>query len=727
MPKAGGLVVTSARRRQRCTTLLVALSLALLLPATQSGAAEKLTLGAGSKGGVYYILGMKMREYLAPQGIDIEVLLTEGSLENLDLLADENADFGLTQQDTTGDFLEHRDTAPIYVVDRVFFECLHILVRSTLYLRDPAEIRGMRIWPGSPRSGTRQTAMRFLDSIGVTTSQVTLVDDARTAQLPQLFRDRALDIAMVVTVPGASSLQGGFESSAYVLSPLTPATIRLLTGEAVQRRFNRQFFLGAIPRNTYSGQRDAVPTVLVPVLLMARNSVDPAIAGKVADAARLAWASMKDDFPAVENLAEAPSLIESGLPLVPGYSTNLTENGYTRFGPLAIVVVMCSVLAGVAIRNRRSVFKLASRHQVATGVLLTLSLALIATTGTFVFERRVNEHFSTLPESVWSTTLYLLSGLEDRVPYTAEGRAFSVLAMVVGPVGIAALTGFVASSFILPLLRNPMPKNLSGHYVILNWNERTLEIIRQLNDPVITERDGNVPVVIVSDDAKLDKKTFEDRTGKSMLFEDVFFCPGDPTEEWALRNSNAVDAKTVVILADESSGHDADAKTIRSVFTLRRLAEQGGYADLHVVVELLDVANMLILEEMADRFPGTLETIGGSHMRTLVLAQSALNPGLLKVYKDLLAVSDSSNEFYVQKIPDSAAGLTFSEYGALVVSQHPEHPIIPIGVQRDEGKRSEINCNPRVTDEAYQLRKGDGIVVIAYAPPKPSDLPSAAS
>lgn len=267
-----------------------------------------------------------------------------------------------------------------------------------------------------------------------------------------------------------------------------------------------------------------------------------------------------------------------------------------------------------------------------------------------------------------------------------------------------------------------MPNHLHDHYVILNWNDRALRVILELHSDVICAEFGVVPVVVVTDDVTVDQELVKRDSSKSNVFEDVFFCIGDPTSDWALRNANCLDARSVIVLANDRGGKrkHADERTIRSIFMLRRLALQRGLDQLHVVAEQVDLANTPVLEEAQRDFPGMLEIVGGQ-IKTLLLAQSALHHGLSGLYNDLLSVTSASNEVYVKEIPRSAAGMKFSSYAAKVLAHRPEHPIIPIGVRR--GKQAQIVCNPKPEHDEHILQAGDYLVVIAYAPPADEDFP----
>lgn len=717
---------TLSRSARSLTVIGCAFSAAMSISLTPAEcAARVLRIATGPPDGIYHLVGEKVQQELASQGIALEVVPTRGSLENLDFLASLETEFALSQQDALSDFLELGQEATFLVSDRLFFESLHLLVRASLNVPDPSQIRGMKIWLGSPRSGSRQTAMRLLDSLGLTPSQVEMLDEELAIEdLSDLFRARELDVAMVVAVTGAPALHEGLRTGSYTLSPLSPETVRILSEEDARRKSSGQTFLGAIPRGTYPGQEEPVATLLVPTLLLTRSSVDPTVARKVSLAAKQAWDEIEDSLEQAEAVTwHSPPLSASGLPLASWYQDESNGTDWATLLQYLASAAVATVVVIAAYRGRKRLLRSSKSYPFATGTLITFLIALTATLGTFLYENKVNEHFSTVPKAIWSIFLYLLSGLENHVPYSVEGKAFAVLAIILGPVALAGLTGYVASAIVIRVLGSPMPKHLSGHYVILNWNERARKILEQIRNELNSDSEGNIPVVIVSDDSGVNKKPFEDASANGSVFEDVFFVVGDPTEERVLKNTNPVEAKAVVLLADDRLEGEADSKTIRSAFMLRKLLPKVEKPNPHVVVELVDSANMLVIDEVSSRFPVPLEVVAGSEFRTKLVSQAAMNPGFVKLYRDLLSVSADTNEAYLQKIPDSADGLEFPSYAALVLGHTADQPIVPIGVQRDYRGTKTLKCNPRPDEDEFRLRKGDSLVVIAYRQPEPGDFP----
>ncbi len=93
--------------------------------------------------------------------------------------------------------------------------------------------------------------------------------------------------------------------------------------------------------------------------------------------------------------------------------------------------------------------------------------------------------------------------------------------------------------------------------------------------------------------------------------------------------------------------------------------------------------------------------VSGDHSGFL-LAQSALNRGLMGVFKELLT-HERGNQFYRLPVSADWQNKTFFE---LFVHVKREHAAILVAVH-------ETNGPVRVNPEAYQFKAGDEVIVIA--------------
>jgi TRAP transporter TAXI family solute receptor len=703
------------------------LALVLLSCAAAVCAQAPVTLATGSPDGMYSQLARAVAEQHPALGL--RLVATNGSGENLEKLSAGQVRFAFAQQDVVSEHFRNRPTTNVRVVGQIFFEYLHIFVRDPVSIDTMSDLGRLRIWVGEPGSGTRLTSSRFLDSLGMPLSSLegrevrAAWGPAFPQDLSEEFRGDRLDVAMIVTTPGVQKVCKLMESGRAKLLSLDPRTLRELTTEE-QTVFRRQTAIGRIPAHTYPNQPAPVATIAVPVLLLARANEDRKVAVSLLQTAQDAWkdfATAKPEGGGVcqipDSFPEAASLKDSGLEPLQGIEFPDPFWPRTRRRVL-LALVLCG-LAAVGLWGFRRGWHVQARGLWRQDkLLLGLGIVLVTLT-TYLLERGINEHFSTIRESFWSITVYLFSGLEDRTPYTDEGRVVATLGLLLGPAFFAVMSGWLARFFIHREKR--MPHNLVHHFLLLNWNPRAADVVREIHHPIIREREGTFVVVVLTDDESLEIRRFKEAgSGRDEAFEDFYVSIGDPTDERALRNANAQDTRSILILTDDQHG---DERTLRSILMLRKIAREVGRTDLHVVAELANPANGAVLDELAKDFPGLLERISGLQVRTSLLSQAALRAGIVSFFSDLLQISAESNEIYTLDLPPSAVGMPFREYAAMVLETDSREPLVPVGVQRMINGKSQMLTNPRHGEPGWVLEEGDRLLVLAYLPPLPNVLP----
>jgi len=718
--------------------LWLVLCLVLLVPC--SGSSQQDTPGFGSSqitvylasgmsDGTYYRIARLADSLSVNRRVRIRCVETDGSWESLNHLRQEKAQFALAQWDAVIKFINLTPDSTILAIRPLYTEYLHIVIRQPLDLLGISEVAGKRVYIGPNGSGTSITSRTLLDLLGISPAEYVSADVAGYDEVLNLLQADSLDIAMYVGPLGSPLMRRMLLAAKCRLLPLTVAAKRRLTVD-IQPDQRLPFTIGEIPGGTYGNQRYRIATIATAAMLVGLSDIPVQIISEVDATIQDAMDSVgrMDSRLLLKPVAEIPNWSR-----VPWWNPKVVPRsaGMLQFW-LNIVALLLLVLLAVYL-FRRHVMRTVRFNRNRTLVLIAGSIGaicLMCAVGIYAVEHTVNIHFESLYETGWSMLVYLTSGLEDRAPITAVGRVLGSILLLSGPAFLAVVTGFLASSLVVKALEKNMAKNLKGHYVILNWGPRTMEIIKQIHSPVLGAASRSV-IVVVSDDPHLDleklQRDFKDKTN-NRAFEDVYFHPGDPTDEFCLLNANVEDAEAVVVMAKDNDRAASDEAALRTLFTLKRIAENHNIR-MHVVVELLRIANTEVLKDIARDFPGTVDSVAVGQMRTMLLAQATLIPGLTDFYKDLLNFSDETNEVYLVKLPDSVDGQTFPEYCAKVVGVQREWPLIPVGILRNTDGIRKLITNPKPTDAQgapnpyFRLRRGDSLLVIAYETPQPTDVP----
>ncbi len=363
--------------------------------------------------------------------------------------------------------------------------------------------------------------------------------------------------------------------------------------------------------------------------------------------------------------------------------------------------------------NRLSVIRRLRRNIYVNLLIFFIALFACGTVGMWVFERKVNPNFSNLWQSFWSSVVYLLSGFEDRIPVTVGGRLFSLLIFMGGIFILGSVAGNFASVFI-KRQEIRMPKNISDHIVICNWNEGGDKVIKEVHSKVA---EPGTEIVVISEE-----EINEEELRTSNEYENVYFVNSDPTIHDVLKDAGVDRAKSIVILADRNSP-DPDAKSVMISLAVNHLYGKADYRP-HVVAEAMDHRKIEHL-----RNAGVDEIICASDFGFGIIAQCALTGKLSEAYQQLLSYTGNTNELYIipyDKIPkkdDNSSildGKTFKEALNLFNSSRDEkNPVILIGVKRGDTVilNPMKNWNGDEKNKFTAFEKGDGIVVMAFEMP----------
>ncbi|MDH4219308.1 MAG: NAD-binding protein [Candidatus Aminicenantes bacterium] len=349
--------------------------------------------------------------------------------------------------------------------------------------------------------------------------------------------------------------------------------------------------------------------------------------------------------------------------------------------------------------------KLLKEYKIIRLVVLIFFIWLLGASILWVSEGTSNPEFNSLPKSLWNIAVYLFSGLDSGVPETTFGKVIVAFILItsLGIVGI--FTATLASLIIEHRIggKRKMPNyELKDHIVICNWNNKGEPLIKEVHAKIVKDKR---PIVIISEQGEsIQFPEHED----APEYEDIYIINGDPANEVILKRANVQHAYTTVILADPTQGELADAKSILIAMGIKSVCEELRVPKTYIAVEGISPQNIEHL-----RRAGADEIISAGDFSTLLLAQTSLVHGLSKVYRNLLTISEETNEIYLIPIPKEYIGKKFSDLGAEIFSARDnQNPVIPIGVRSG----NLVLLNPKVSDfDAFQ--EGDDVIVIAFELP----------
>jgi TRAP transporter TAXI family solute receptor len=247
-------------------------------------------IAAGPEGG-QYVRFVQALQATKPLGLTFLPLLTEGSVENLGLLRQNDVPLAMVQGDVAlaalqgqGPFQPRGPFPELRALGSLYPEPLHIIVRADSSIRTVRDLAHKRIGIGPDGSGTQATAVRVLSAYGLERGRDYDVNEA------------PLIPALAALGPAAASGAGGVDAVMQVIgtpadeirTAATALKLRLLPiDQAVLAELTDKdpaLLAGSIAHGAYPGITQDIPAVTVAALLVATSALSEAEAAALVKA-----------------------------------------------------------------------------------------------------------------------------------------------------------------------------------------------------------------------------------------------------------------------------------------------------------------------------------------------------------------------------------------------------------------------------------------------------------
>lgn len=285
-------------------TFVIALGLVifLLLPP------KHLVLAAGPENGAYAQVARQYRDILARDDITLDIRYTNGSVENVALMQNGEADVALLQ----GGIPVPNGTAE--AIGGLFFEPILFLVRAHSDVpRNPAQWKGLRITAGQEGSGTAAAFADFREAVELAPEDNALLSLAYADAIKALRND-VVDVAVFVTTVDAPYLEQAFNAPDLSFLPLVYI-------DAISRRLDYTT-IATVPSGAIS-LRSVTPAAPQKVLALETRlamvpDLHPALVNRLTMAAKELHASRdiitgRHTFPTVEGTGMAVNSVSRQL------------------------------------------------------------------------------------------------------------------------------------------------------------------------------------------------------------------------------------------------------------------------------------------------------------------------------------------------------------------------------------------------------------------------------
>src|SRR5215469_15925540 len=300
---------------------------------------RSIVMATGPEGGNYYELGERYRKVLADEGVQVRLLPTAGSAENLAMLRDPNS--GVSVALMQGGVISEETASGLESLGTIFYEPYWWFRRSEIKEEGVASLRGRRISVGPEGSGTRALSLPMLARAGINGQNSELLSLSPRAAAEKL-------------------LAGDIDAAFLVASWQSPVVQQLLTDDrVVLSGYARADALVAlypfltklvVPRGVADLAKDKPPSDVTLIAskasLVVRDDLHPAIQYLLLNAASEIHGDASvfrrpNQFPAAEGVelplsSEALRFYKSGPPFLHEYFTFWMAE---LIGRLAIVLI----------------------------------------------------------------------------------------------------------------------------------------------------------------------------------------------------------------------------------------------------------------------------------------------------------------------------------------------------------------------------------------------------
>lgn len=260
------------------------------------------------------------------------------------------------------------------------------------------------------------------------------------------------------------------------------------------------------------------------------------------------------------------------------------------------------------------------------------------------------EYFNSFFDHIWVTFLQMTApgNMNQDTASPAAMKIFTILAGFAGVVLLSMLIAFITSTLnsILYEFRKGRGQVLEkDHTIILGWNDRVIDILKELI--MANESEDYGSVVILAED---DKEEMDDYIAKRLtetMTTEIITTSGNPSSISELHRVNITGASSVILLAKCSENAPleqkilSDTQAIKSVMAIK--ACSGDDIDLPVIVEVFTEEK----REIIDYFENDeIIALDSWLIMGKLLMQTSLTSGLQLVYNEILSFDGGEIYFY---------------------------------------------------------------------------------
>ncbi|MFC3575003.1 TAXI family TRAP transporter solute-binding subunit [Streptomyces yaanensis] len=255
-----------------------------LLPLGKDSPSGTITFSTGTPTGVYQKYGILLRNAIAKDmpRLDVRLLNSDGSQENVRRVATGKADFTIAAADAVATYMMENEPGAdrLRGCARLYDDYVHLVVPRSSSVQSVADLKGRKVAVGPGGSGVRLIADHVLTAAGLDPKKDITPLSNGIGTMPELLKRHRID---------AFFWSGGLPTSAVTqLSKnfairLVPIGSDLVAKLHEQGGASRYYRAAVMPADAYpeAQQGSSVQTVAVANLLMTREDMDADLTEKL--------------------------------------------------------------------------------------------------------------------------------------------------------------------------------------------------------------------------------------------------------------------------------------------------------------------------------------------------------------------------------------------------------------------------------------------------------------
>ena len=163
---------------------------------------RSITIATGGLSGAYYAYAQQYKQLLEKEGIELRVLNTQGSIDNLELLKSGKADIAFVQSGTGRAFqgTATDKSQALVSLASLYYEPLWLFMPASKTAFKATDLQGQRVAIGTEGSGTRALAEVLLSNNAIDTTNTVLLGLDSDSAAQQLVSGQVDYVFMVAAV-----------------------------------------------------------------------------------------------------------------------------------------------------------------------------------------------------------------------------------------------------------------------------------------------------------------------------------------------------------------------------------------------------------------------------------------------------------------------------------------------------------------------------------------------